>query len=66
MQLSKRKIPNYFETGKKHSGTSYFRAHSEKQINYAMILKQVCEYVKPWSTLADGSQMFHETLFGIV
>lgn len=66
MLLSKRRIPHYFETGKNHSGTSYFRAHSEKQINYAMILKQVCECVKPWSTVADGSQMFCETLFGIV
>lgn len=33
---------------------------------HAMILKQICEYTAPWSTLADGSQQWCETFFGIV
>lgn len=31
-----------------------------------MILKQICEYVAPWSTLAGEGQLLCETFFGIV
>ena len=31
-----------------------------------MILKQIWDYVAPWNTVADGSQLLYETFIGIV
>lgn len=66
MQLSKRKEPNLFETGKKLSGTSYFRAHPGGEKRSRCNRLPMGARGAPWSTPAAGSQLLRETFSGVV